>query len=225
MQHGLYVSLRHVCGLSPYARRLPHTMTIRVHEKLRLILKATRQHARNLAMYATVYKSSMLFLRLTSPDGKEAGAHTFLSGLIGGYTVFGRGYQSSVNQQIVIYVFARAMLALAKLTVQKETGFSKVVRTRVTKNAWPVFASLSWGVIMWTYRWHPDTIQPSLKSSMKYMYVYPTLCSLFYRVVGSEIYCFSGASSFGTANKCFLPCRYVDSNYWDSLRSLLLYNK
>lgn len=145
-----------------------------MREKLRLILKATRQHARNLAMYATVYKSSMLFLRLTSLDGKEAGAHTFLSGLIGGYVVFGRGYQSSVNQQIVIYVFARAMLALAKLTVQKETGFSKVVRTRVTKNAWPVFASLSWGVIMWTYRWYPDTIQPSLKSSMKYMYVYPS---------------------------------------------------
>lgn len=142
-------------------------------------------------MYATVYKSSMLFLRLTSPDGKEAGAHTFLSGLIGGYAVFGRGYQSSVNQQIVIYVFARAMLALAKLTVQKETGFSKVVRTRVTKNAWPVFASLSWGVIMWTYRWHPDTIQPSLKSSMKYMYVYPTICSSFYRAFGSQIYCSS----------------------------------
>jgi len=174
--------------------RFPHALVMvflfrsgTVREKLRLILKATRQHARNLAMYATVYKSSMLFLRLTSLDGKEAGAHTFLSGLIGGYVVFGRGYQSSVNQQIVIYVFARAMLALAKLTVQKETGFSKVVRTRVTKNAWPVFASLSWGVIMWTYRWYPDTIQPSLKSSMKYI--------------------------------------YVDSNYWDSFRNLLLYNK
>lgn len=152
-------------------------------------------------MYATVYKSSMLFLRLTSLDGKEAGAHTFLSGLIGGYVVFGRGYQSSVNQQIVIYVFARAMLALAKLTVQKETGFSKVVRTRVTKNAWPVFASLSWGVIMWTYRWYPDTIQPSLKSSMKYMYVYPTIRSLFCGAIGSGILCPSGAFSFNSANK------------------------
>lgn len=196
-----------------------------MREKLRLILKATRQHARNLAMYATVYKSSMLFLRLTSLDGKEAGAHTFLSGLIGGYVVFGRGYQSSVNQQIVIYVFARAMLALAKLTVQKETGFSKVVRTRVTKNAWPVFASLSWGVIMWTYRWYPDTIQPSLKSSMKYMYVYPTLCSLSCGAIGGDMLCPSGASSFNSTNKYFLSCRYVDSNYWDSFRNLLLYNK
>lgn len=196
-----------------------------MREKLRLILKATRQHARNLAMYAIVYKSSMLFLRLTSLDGKEAGAHTFLSGLIGGYVVFGRGYQSSVNQQIVIYVFARAMLALAMLTVQKETGFSKVVRTRVTKNAWPVFASLSWGVIMWTYRWYPDTIQPSLKSSMKYMYVYPTLCLFSCGAIGSDILCRSGASSFKNVNKYFLSCRYVDSNHWDSFRNLLLYNK
>lgn len=113
----------------------------------------------------------MLFLRTTSPTGKEAAVHTFLAGLVGGYTVFGRGIQSSVNQQIVIYVFARAMLALAKLTVQEGRGMSQDVRTKVTRNAWPAFASLSWGIIMWTYRWHPETIQPSLKSSMKYMYV------------------------------------------------------
>ena len=136
-----------------------------------LILKATRQHARNLATYAMVYKSTMLFLRTTSPTGKEAAAHTFLAGLVGGYTVFGRGIQSSVNQQIVIYVFARAILALAKLTVKEERGMSQVVRTKVMRNAWPVFASLSWGIIMWTYRWHPETIQPSLKSRMNIMYV------------------------------------------------------
>lgn len=131
---------------------------IRLREKLKLILKATRQHARNLATYAFVYKSTMLFLRTTSPTGKEAAVHTFLAGLVGGYTVFGRGIQSSVNQQIVIYVFARAMLALAKLTVKEERCMSQVLRTKVTRNAWPVFASLSWGIIMWTYRWHPETI-------------------------------------------------------------------
>lgn len=173
--------------------RFPHALVMvflfrsgTLREKLYLILKATRQHARNLATYAIVYKSTMLFLRITSPTGKEATMHTFLAGLFGGYTVFGRGIQSSVNQQIVIYVFARAMLALAKLTVKEERGMSQVVRTKVTRNAWPVFASLSWGIIMWTYRWHPETIQPSLKSSMKYI--------------------------------------YVDSDHWNSLRTLLLHN-
>ena len=95
---------------------------------------------------------------------------------MGGYYVFGRGIQSSVNQQIVIYVFARVVLALAKLAVQKrrEGGFLGVgweMREKVTGNAWPVFASLSWAGVMWVFRWYPETLQPSLRSSMKYMWV------------------------------------------------------
>lgn len=60
----------------------------------------------------------MICLRRTSPTGKERSLDTFLAGLIGGYTVFGRGIQSRVKQQITIYVFARVVLALAKPTVQ-----------------------------------------------------------------------------------------------------------
>lgn len=95
--------------------------------------------------------------------------------------MFGRGSQSSVNQQIVIYVFARVVLALAKLTVQQPGdrgyGMGRVMvmpegwKSGVARNAWPVFAGLSWGAVMWLFRWHPETLQPSLRSSMKYMYV------------------------------------------------------
>lgn len=108
-----------------------------------------------------------------SPDRKELSWHTFIAGLTGGYYVFGRGIQSSVNQQIVIYVFARVMLALAKLMIKKKNegglGVGWAARERIQTNAWPVFASLSWAFVMWIFRWHPETIQPSLKSSMKYM--------------------------------------------------------
>lgn len=145
----------------------------RLQEKLRIILKATFQHARNLATFATVYKSVLLLLRTTSTKGTESSPHTFVAGLIGGYMVFGRGIQSSVNQQIVIYVFARVVLALARLSVQKGGAIPRDLRERVTNNAWPVFAALSWASVMWLYRWHPETIQSSLKSSMKYMYVHP----------------------------------------------------
>lgn len=107
--------------------------------------------------------------------GKERPFDAFLAGLIGGYTVFGRGIQSSVNQQIVIYVFARVMLALAKLTVQRRgqggLGMGRELREKVEANAWPAFASLSWAAVMWIFRWYPATIQPSLRSSMQYMYV------------------------------------------------------
>lgn len=177
LQDGLSVSFWDVCSiqLSPsfsrYISKLCLSTSFR--EKARLIFKATRQHARNLAMFAIIYKTTMLVLRSTSPSGKEASSHTFLAGLLGGYIVFGRSVrkQSSVNQQIVIYVFARVVLGLAKMAVQKGAGMSEEVRTQVSSNAWPVFASLSWAFVMWIYRWHPDTIQPSLRSSMKYMYV------------------------------------------------------
>ncbi|KAL8905715.1 MAG: hypothetical protein Q9207_002471 [Kuettlingeria erythrocarpa] len=174
--------------------RFPHALVMvflfrsgSLQEKLRIVLKATFQHARNLATFATVYKTMMLLLRSISPNGKETSPHTFLAGLAGGYMVFGRGIQSSVNQQIVIYVFARVVLALARLSVQKGGAIPREFRESVTNNAWPVFAALSWASVMWLYRWHPDTIQPSLKSSMKYI--------------------------------------YVDSNHWDSFRTLLLQNK
>ncbi|KAL8665325.1 MAG: hypothetical protein Q9202_002376 [Teloschistes flavicans] len=157
--------------------RFPHALVMvflfrsgTLREKLKIIVKATFQHARNLATFATIYKIAMLLLRTTSSDGKEAIPHTFLAGLLGGYMVFGRGIQSSVNQQIVIYVFARVVLALARTSVQKGGAIPRELRERVTNNAWPAFAALSWASVMWLYRWHPESIQPSLKSSMKYMY-------------------------------------------------------
>ncbi|KAL8916830.1 MAG: hypothetical protein Q9208_008317 [Pyrenodesmia sp. 3 TL-2023] len=188
IQYGLSVSVwqvRKAVLHTPTSAQI--TRRCSLQEKLRIILKATFQHARNLATFATVYKTMMLLLRNVSPDGKESSPHTFLAGLAGGYLVFGRGIQSSVNQQIVIYVFARVVLALARLSVQKGGAIPREFRDRVTNNAWPVFAALSWASVMWLYRWHPETIQPSLKSSMKYI--------------------------------------YVDSNHWDSFKTLLLQNK
>jgi peroxisomal membrane protein 4 len=173
-------------------------------EKLGLVLKATKQHASNLARFAVVYKTSMLVLRLFNPvnSGKEGPYDTFFAGLLGGYTVFGRAKQgryapiddmvsadanvpcSSINQQIVIYVFARVILALARLSIEPPVmtsttptptlwtqRLSPAMKSRIEANAWPVFASLSWAFVMYIFRWQPESIQPSLRSSMKYMYV------------------------------------------------------
>lgn len=96
--------------------------------------------------------------------------------------VFGRrsarsGKISSVNQQIVIYVFARVVLALARLSVKEGSPFALVpalsrepASSAVSYYAWPVFASASWGMVMWLFRWHPEDLQPSLRSSMSYIY-------------------------------------------------------
>lgn len=125
-----------------------------------------------------------------SARGKEGRFDTFMSGLIGGYYVFGRGPQSSVSQQIVIYVFARVMLASAKLLIKPPGAHSTAgapggwglvkeegKRKWVQEHAWPAFASLSWAFVMYIFRWHPETVQSSLRSSMQYMCVFlPVFC-------------------------------------------------
>jgi peroxisomal membrane protein 4 len=159
-----------------------------LRSKCTLVYKATRQHARNLGLFALVYKSCMIFLRHTSPTGKERHYDAFLAGLLGGYTVFGRTIHNSVSQQIVIYVFARVCLALAKLAVQQRnpgmgahgksavSGFELFgdgkLRRQVVRNGWPVFASVSWAMVMYIFRWHPESVQSSLRSSMSYMWVF-----------------------------------------------------
>lgn len=190
-------------------------------QKVLLILKATRQHARNLAYFALIYKATMLLLSKTK-SGKIDSWDPFLAGLLGGYTVFGRGIHSSVAQQIVIYVFARVCLATAKLAVQPRiaVGESGVYaahhsgwgmldgwpegREAVRKYGWTAFASLNWACVMWLFKWHPEVVQPSLRSSMNYMYV---------------VFLIIGESAVLTGH------RYVKSDHWDSLKTFLWHNE
>jgi len=165
--------------------RFPHALVMiflfrsgTVREKIGIILRATRTHAQNLAKYATVYKLTMLILkRFGATPGKEGPYDTFLSGLVGGYLVFGRrskrGHVSSVSKQIVIFVFARVCLAAAELSIQPSFGLIKSAKLskRIEHDAWPAFAALSWASIMYLFRWHPDTVQTGLRTSMDYIYV------------------------------------------------------
>ncbi|CAG8981124.1 hypothetical protein HYALB_00005838 [Hymenoscyphus albidus] len=165
--------------------RFPHALVMiflfrsgTVKEKAALILKATRTHAQNLAKYATVYKLTMLALKhMGSEPGKEGPFDTFFAGLLGGYLIFGRrskkGHVSSVSKQIVIFVFARVCLSLAKLSVDPRAKIIKDphLSKRISHDAWPVFAAMSWGMVMWLFRWYPDTVQSGLRSSMDYIYV------------------------------------------------------
>jgi len=165
--------------------RFPHALVMMflfrsgtVREKVSLVLKATRTHATNLAKYATVYKLTMLALKhMGNNPGKEGPWDTFFAGLMGGYLVFGRrnkrGHVSSVSKQIVIFVFARVILSLAKLSIEPAAGIIRdpELTKRISHDAWPVFAALSWASVMWLFRWYPDSVQMGLRSSMDYIYV------------------------------------------------------
>ena len=45
------------------------------------------------------------------------------------------------------------------------------MRRSLVRNGWPAFASISWAMVMYLFRWHPETVQSSLRSSMSYMWV------------------------------------------------------
>ncbi|CAG8636651.1 8187_t:CDS:2, partial [Acaulospora morrowiae] len=92
----------------------------------------------------------------------EHNSHSFIAGLVGGYYVFGEN--NNINQQIVLYVFARIMIGLAKLPVARKT-------IEEPKNTFPVFAAVVWGLVMWLFRHDRDVLQPSLQASMQYLYL------------------------------------------------------
>ncbi|KAH8179787.1 tim17/Tim22/Tim23/Pmp24 family protein [Sarocladium implicatum] len=167
--------------------RFPHALVMiflfrsgTFRQKVQLVLRATRHHASNLARFATIYKLSMLALKYYGPTpGKEGPYDSFIGGLVGGYFVFGQrskrtGRISSINQQIVIYIFARVALALARLVVKPGVGFPVVsaepLRSQISHYAWPAFASLSWAMVMLLFKNHPEELQSSLRGSMVYIY-------------------------------------------------------
>ena len=65
--------------------------------RLRVIYRATRQHAFNLAKFVSIYKT-LLLLQKKINGGKERNVDTFVAGLIGGYIVFGE--RNAVNEQV-----------------------------------------------------------------------------------------------------------------------------
>ena len=60
------------------------------------ILRATFQHARNLAMLTTIYKSILLILRKL--QGHSIPIHNFIGAFVAGYFVFGEN--NKVNMQV-----------------------------------------------------------------------------------------------------------------------------
>ncbi|KAK9454063.1 Tim17/Tim22/Tim23/Pmp24 family-domain-containing protein [Dipodascopsis uninucleata] len=139
----------------------------RIQDKAKFVLKATKEHAMNLASYVAIYKTTLYMLK--KRNGKSSDIDTLLAGLLGGYVIFGRGGGSAINQQIVLYVFSRVVLGLSKLSLKKSliTFKDKAHADKV----WSIFASVCWGLVMYMFRTDPDCLQPSLKSSMDYLYM------------------------------------------------------
>lgn len=102
------------------------------------IMNATRQHATALGTFVFIYKTMLYLLKLTRSsmlgnhkitttkhdiNTHSHGGDAFVAGLVAGYFVFGRATPqaglNSINQQMVLYVFSRVVLALCKWSLDK----------------------------------------------------------------------------------------------------------
>lgn len=66
--------------------------------------------------------------------------------------------------QINLYLLSRILYGLAKLAVKR--GYVPAPKGEV----FPWFAAIVWGIVLWLFEYEQDTLQPSLKSSMTYLY-------------------------------------------------------
>ncbi|XP_016344735.1 peroxisomal membrane protein 4 [Sinocyclocheilus anshuiensis] len=147
--------------------RAPHALVMTflfrsgsLREKFRAIAQATYTHSRNLACFVFTYKGlQALQQRL---QGRPLQSHSFLAACVGGWLVFGEN--NNINSQINMYLLSRILFALSRLAVEK--GFIPQPK----KDPFPLFAALVWGIVLWLFEYHPHTLQPSLQSSMNYLY-------------------------------------------------------
>jgi len=163
--------------------RLPHAlvMTLLFRRSTDLkkmmdpIAKLTWEHSRNLALFAGFYKLLLAVARLVrinlgdkldTPPGVPVGQlDSFLAAAFVGHWVWGR--YSSVNYQIVLYLFGRVVVALCKVAAEK--GIQPAASLDF-ETVYPWLASGIWGLVLWLYEYYPHTLQASLFGSMDFLY-------------------------------------------------------
>ncbi|XP_041059897.1 peroxisomal membrane protein 4 isoform X1 [Carcharodon carcharias] len=129
-------------------------------DKLKAIAQATYTHSRNLAIFVFLYKGLLAAQQWL--QGEKAQFHSFFAACVGAWFVFGDN--NPIKSQINMYLLSRILFALSRLAVEK--GYFPETK----RDPFPLFAMLVWGVVMWLFEHHPHTLQPSLQSSMTYLY-------------------------------------------------------
>lgn len=56
------------------------------------------------------------------------------------------------------------MVAMAKMAAEKND-------VKAPPKTYPIYAAIIWGIVMWLFRFERETLQPSLQSSMEYLYI------------------------------------------------------
>lgn len=150
--------------------RFPHALVMTVlfskstptiQSKIIAILRATYTNGKSLGMYAALYKALTCLLRYLRQHDDNWNA-LIAGGLAGSY-VFGTN--TGINAQINMYVMSRVILGSLRFATQNGK-FPEWENNRGYK----IFAALVWASVMVLFETRASCLQPSLASSMQYLY-------------------------------------------------------
>ncbi|OLY78765.1 Peroxisomal membrane protein 4 [Smittium mucronatum] len=146
--------------------RFPHALVMTflfrsgsLKSKLAFVLKATYEHSTKLGTYAGLYKLLLLVLRRLHV---HEGPATFVAGFVAASYVFSKN--DSINNQIALYLFSRTLTTMFR----KAWSASPLP---IPSNGFAIFSALCWGSVMAMHSFYPKDLQPSLTSSMNYIYL------------------------------------------------------
>jgi len=138
--------------------------------RVKFVIKQMFQHGRNLGLFVGIYKTICYILR--QYFGVSGGLESWIAGFVGGFFAFGdsKGLSGSVNNQIVLYLFARGMMGLMLSAVKRgyvAKGGPLDVKSRI---GFRVLAGFSLALILYLTEYEPDTLRKSFMSTMNFLY-------------------------------------------------------
>ncbi len=109
-------------------------------------------------MFVFIYK--LIQCALSNLSGKRRNAFAFIAGIVGASVVWRE--RNAVNQQLCFYLVSRVLEGCVQVMRQKQM-FTK-------KSSFSIVSVFIWGVVMYLFERDKRTLQPSLSSSMTFLY-------------------------------------------------------
>eukprot|EP00026_Physarum_polycephalum_P013496 Phypoly_transcript_13907.p1 GENE.Phypoly_transcript_13907~~Phypoly_transcript_13907.p1 ORF type:complete len:241 (+),score=35.53 Phypoly_transcript_13907:156-878(+) len=138
-----------------------------IWERIKFIVKQMLYHGRNLGMFVGIYKSLCCIMR---NKGIDNGVESLIAGFIGGSFAFGdsSGVSGSVNNQIVLYLFARSIQGLIQTAVTKAVVPSYMSIS--TPLGFRVFAGITLALALYLTEHQPLSMPSGFMSTMHFLY-------------------------------------------------------
>ncbi|KAN0007325.1 hypothetical protein ACTFIU_000524 [Dictyostelium citrinum] len=135
--------------------------------RVKFVIKQMFYHGKNLGMFVGIYKSICCILRNI---GIKGGIDSLVAGFIGGYYAFGesKSVSGSVNNQIVLYLFARALIGIIQGMVKRNIIPKSLSTT--TPKGFRIFAAVTLALILYLTEYEPENLNASFMGTMTVLY-------------------------------------------------------